>query len=50
VTHTHTHTIDRIPLDEGSARLKIFYLTTHIIRKRHASMPPAGFEPAAPSS
>ena len=28
-THTHTHTLGRIPLDEGSARRRDLYLTTH---------------------
>jgi len=37
-THTHTHTLGRSPLDEGSARRKDHYLTTHIY-KRQISMP-----------
>jgi len=46
ITLRHT-TLDRIPLDEWSARRKDFYLTTH---NRHTSMPPAGFEPKIPAS
>jgi len=47
---THTHTLSRIPLDEGSARRRDLYLTTHNIHKRKTSTPPAGFEPAIPAS
>jgi len=47
---THTHTLDRTSLDEGSARSRDFFLITHNIRKRQAFMLPAGFEPAAPAS
>jgi hypothetical protein len=47
-THTHTHTqIGRNPLDEGSARRRDLYLTTH---NRQTSMPPTGFELAIPAS
>jgi len=49
-THTHAHKISMIPLDEGSARLSDLYVTTHNTHKRHTSMPPAGFEPAIPTS
>jgi hypothetical protein len=34
------------PLDEGSARHKDLYLTTHNTHKRQTSLPPAEFEPA----
>jgi hypothetical protein len=34
----HT-TLDRTPLDEGSARRRDLYLTTHNIHKRQTSMP-----------
>jgi len=34
-THTHTHKISRTPLDEGSARRRDHYLTTHNILERH---------------
>jgi len=43
-------TLDRILLDEGSARCRELYLTKHNIHIRQASMPPAGFEPAIPES
>jgi hypothetical protein len=42
---THTHTLCRTPLDEGSARCRDLYLKTH-----NTSMPAAGFEPAIPAS
>ena len=45
----HT-TLGRTPLDEGSARRRDLYLTTHNIHKRQTSMPPAGFEPVIPAS
>jgi hypothetical protein len=47
--HRQWHTtVGRTPLDEGSARRRNLYLTTH---KTHThSMPPAGFEPAIPAS
>ena len=45
----HT-TLDRTPLDEGSARRRYLYLTTHNTNKRQTSMPPAGFEPTIPAS
>ena len=38
------------PLDEESARRRDLYLTKHTIHKRHAFMPPVGFEPAIPAS
>jgi len=40
---THKH---RSPADEKSARRTHLYITTHGIRHRHISMPPAGFETA----
>jgi hypothetical protein len=45
----HT-TVGRTPLDEGSARSRDLYLTTHNTHNRQTSMPPAGFEPAIPAS
>ena len=38
-THTHIHTLGRTPLDEGSARCRDLYLTTHKtdMRNIHAS-------------
>jgi len=52
IAHTHTqwHTFGRTPLDEGSGRRTDLYLTTHNTHKRRTSMPPAGFDPANPSS
>ena len=45
--HTQRHsTVGRTPLDEGSARRRDFYLTTHNTPKRQTPMPPAGFVPA----
>jgi hypothetical protein len=45
--HDHTHlrhtTVGRIPLDEGPARRRDLYLTTHNTHKRQTSMPPVGF-------
>jgi hypothetical protein len=47
--HGHTHlrhtTVGRTPLDEGPARRRDLYLTTHNTHKRQTSMPPLGFEP-----
>jgi hypothetical protein len=46
--HDHTHwrhtTVGRTPLDEGPARRRDLYLTTHNSHKRQTSMPPVGFE------
>jgi hypothetical protein len=48
--HTQTHTtVGRTPLEEGSARRRDIYLTTHT-HKRQTSMPPGGFEPTIPAS
>jgi hypothetical protein len=49
VTLRHT-TLGKTPLDEGSARRRDLYLTTHNTHKRQTSMPPAGFEQAIPAS
>ena len=38
-------TVGRAPLDEGSARRRDLYLTTHDTHNRQISMPPVGFEP-----
>jgi hypothetical protein len=38
----HT-TLGRTPLDEGPARRRDLYLTTHNAHKRQTSMPPVGF-------
>jgi hypothetical protein len=45
ITHTSTTTLVRTPLDEGSARRRDLYLTTHNTHKRQTSMPEAEFEP-----
>ena len=38
-------TVGRTPLDEGAARRKDLYLTTHNTHNRQTSMPPVGLEP-----
>jgi len=43
ITCTDTYTIGMTPLDDGSARGRDFYLTTHSVHKRQTSMPAAGF-------
>ena len=44
--HTQRRTTDgRTPLDEGSARRRDLYLTTHNNHNRQTSMPLVGFEP-----
>jgi hypothetical protein len=47
ITLRHT-TLGRTPLDEWSARRRDLFLTTHTRDK--TSVPPAGFEPATPTS
>jgi hypothetical protein len=49
ITFIHT-TLGMTPLDEGSARRRDLYLTTHNTHKKQTSMPPVGFEPAIPAS
>ena len=49
ITPKHT-TVGRTPLDEGSARRRDLYLTTHNTHNRQTSMPLVGFEPAIPPS
>ena len=48
-TFRHTK-FGRNPLDEGSARHRHLYETTHNVHKRRTSIPPAGFEPTIPAS
>jgi hypothetical protein len=48
ITFRHT-TLGRNPLDEGPARRRDLYLTTHNTHKRQTSMPPAVFEPSIPA-
>jgi len=45
-----TQALGRAPLDEGSARRRGLYLTTHNTQKRQTSMSQAGFESAIPAS
>ena len=49
--HTQWHTtVGRTSLDEWSACCRDLCLTPHNVKKRWASMPPAGFEPTIPAS
>jgi hypothetical protein len=43
-------TVGRTLLDEGSARRRSLYMTTHNTHKRETSLFPAGIEPAVPAS
>ena len=46
--HTQRRTtVGRTPLDEGSARRRVLYLTTHNTHNRQTSMSPVGFERTA---
>jgi hypothetical protein len=45
ITHFRHTTLCRTPLEEGSARRRDLYLTSHNTHKRQTSMPPLGFEP-----
>jgi hypothetical protein len=45
ITHIRHTTVGRTPLDEGPARRRDLYLTTHNTHKRQTSIPPVGFEP-----
>jgi len=47
---TLNDTLVKTPLDEGSARRKDLYLTTHNIYKKQTAMSPAEFEPEIPAS
>jgi hypothetical protein len=44
ITHLRHATVGKTPLDEGSARRRDLYLTTHNTHNRQTSMPPVGFE------
>jgi hypothetical protein len=44
ITHFRHTTVGRTPLDEGPARSRDLYLTSHNTHKRQTSMPPVGFE------
>jgi hypothetical protein len=50
ITHFRHTTLGRTPLDEGPARRRDLYLTTHNTHNRQTSMTPVGFEPAIPVS
>ena len=50
ITLSGTRTLGRITLDKGLAHCRDLYLTRHDTRKRHTSMPLAGFEPTIPES
>jgi len=50
ITLIDTKTVFKTPLDEGSARHRDPYLTTHNTHQKETSMPPARFEPAIPAS
>ena len=45
-----THTNGRTLPDDGSARPRDLYLTTHNTHNRQTSMLPVGFDPAIPTS
>jgi hypothetical protein len=45
ITHFRHTTLGRTPLDEGPARRRDLYLTTHNTHKRQTSMSPVEFEP-----
>ena len=49
-THTRKHTLGGSPLDEGSARRRDLYLTTHSTHKRQTSIFQVGFKPTTPRS
>jgi hypothetical protein len=44
-SHFRHTTVGRTPLDEGPARRRDIYLTTHNTHNRQTSMPTVGFEP-----
>ena len=50
LNYTHTHTLDRTPLDEGLACRRDLYLTTHNTHKRKTAILSAVFEFAMPES
>jgi hypothetical protein len=45
ITFFRQATLDKTPLDEGPARRRDLYLTTHNTHKRQTSIPPVGFKP-----
>ena len=48
--HSRHKTLDRTQMDERSAQRRDLYPTTYDTHKRQTSTPPAGFEPAIPTS
>jgi hypothetical protein len=50
MTHTHTHTLSRIPLDKELALCSYLCLAAHNIHKSQTFMYAAGFKPATPSN
>jgi hypothetical protein len=48
ITLRHT-TLGRTPLNEGPARRRDLYLSTHNTHKRQTFMPPVGYEPTIPT-
>ena len=46
---THTHTLVRTSLDEGSACRRDLYLTTNNIYNSQTAVPLAGFKPTIPA-
>ena len=50
ITLNDIYTIGRTPLEEGFARRRSLYLTTHNTHKRETSTISAGFEPAIAAS
>ena len=44
---SRSHAMTHHTLHEGSNRRRDLYLTTHNTRKKHTSIPPAGFKPAS---
>jgi hypothetical protein len=50
ITNFRHNTLGRTPLDEGPARRRDLFLTTHNTHKRQTSMPLTGFEPTIPIS
>jgi hypothetical protein len=49
-SHFRHTTLGRTPLDEGPARRRDLYLTTHDTHQRQTFMPSEGFDPAIPAS
>jgi hypothetical protein len=50
ITLKDTYTLDRTPLDKGSAHRRDLYLYNTKYSQRQTSVPQAGFAPASPTS